>query len=81
MSRDPHTDFLGQPIAEGDRVVTYDSGQTSGLAWGTVTKLTPKMVSIQLNKRDKAKHRYGEEVIIMSEDQQQALAFKRMAQS
>lgn len=76
-----HTDFLGREIKKGDSVISY--GGYTGLRWGTVVGLTPKMVKILFQSKSrnvKPQTMYGQDVIIMSEDQQQALVVKLLTQ-
>lgn len=60
-----HTDRLCRILNTGDLVVfPYDSG----LSIGTVVKLTPKMVAVQLleSKRPKQLHKYSKDVLLVN---------------
>jgi hypothetical protein len=72
-----HNDFLGQEIKEGDRVISYNSSAYAGLRWGTVEKLTPKMVRIKFGNRTQT--RYSQDLVVMSMDQEQSLAFAKLS--
>ena len=75
-----HLDFLGCPVSEGDRVITHQAGKYHGLVWGTVDKLNPKMLRIKRSS-GAIDRRYAHDVIVLSEDQEQALAFKRLREA
>lgn len=69
-------DFLGQEIKEGDRVISYYSGGYAGLRWGTVVSFTPKMVRIRFGDKGTSTTRYGQDLVVMSEEQQHHLTMK-----
>lgn len=45
---EPKTDFIGQEIKVGDRVITHYTAGYAGLRWATVDALLPKMVRIEI---------------------------------
>lgn len=71
-------DFLEQEIKEGDRVISHTTGGYSGLRWGTVIGFTPKMVRVEFRTKNnvRTQTRYGSDLIVMSEEQQQSLIVK-----
>ena len=74
------TDFLGQELKEGSRVLSYFDCGYGGLRWGTVIGFTPKMVKVLFHKSKKTETRYAEDLVVMTESQQQLLTFKILTQ-
>ena len=72
-------DFLGQPIQENDRVLSYYGYGQSGLRWGTVLSLTPKMVKVKFEGQTSYKTRYPTDLVVMGEEQLQSLAMSRLS--
>jgi len=78
MSQDIRHDFIGQEINVDDRVISYQSGYT-GLKWGKVVSFTPKMVRVSFDKDYLSSTlRPADGLVVVSEEQEQALAFARM---
>jgi hypothetical protein len=71
-----YTDFLGQTITDGARVISYYSRGYAGLRWGTVVGFTPKMVRVKFNGQSSYQPRYGNDLIVMGQEQEQALTMK-----
>jgi len=75
-----YRDFLGQELKEGDRVITYETRGYTGLRWATVVGFTPKMVRIRLGQKNKYEKdtttRYGQDLVVMGEEQEHALTVK-----
>jgi len=42
-----HVDFFGEPLDIGDLVVAADGGNRGALAICRITKITPKMITLQ----------------------------------
>jgi hypothetical protein len=72
-------DFLGQPIQENDRVISHYGYGQSGLTWGTVISLTPKMVKVKFEGLSGYKTRYPTDLVVMGEEQLQSLAMSRLS--
>jgi hypothetical protein len=56
-----HRDFLGQELAVGDRVIIPDAHGYAGFNWGTIIKITPKMVRVAY--KSESNYSDGEKVL------------------
>jgi hypothetical protein len=72
------TDFIGQEIKEGQRCITYLTGNYHGLKWATVERFTPKMVRIKV-QNGIIERRYDKDIIMLNEDQEGQLILKMVA--
>ncbi len=70
------TDFLGQEIKDGDRVISYYGSGYSGLRWGTVVGFTPKMIKVKFSGKSSHQPRYGQDLVVMGQEQEHALTMK-----
>lgn len=81
---EPRRDFLDQDIEVEDRVLMYHKGKGS-LAWGTVTRFTPKMVVVDYDtgkngwKASGSQYKMANELIVIGDEMKQAIAIKKLS--
>ena len=72
-----HKDFLGQTLEVGDRVIIPDAQGYAGLNWGTVVKITPKMVRVAYKAQYSGEKVLDPRAVLkMGEEQLQRLMIK-----
>lgn len=70
MSEVPvHKDIFDKELSVGDIVlVSAKGGFNARLGLGTITKLNPKMINVQLIGKKKIERRYGYELFCVTDD-------------